>query len=86
MPTDNEWRLTNQLSYMRAATLTWRVYEPPSESWDHDHCEFCFVKFLPPPVPEGTESAGYVTLDGGRWVCKRCYDDFQFLFEWCVAT
>ena len=80
---NGDWRLTNQLSYMKAATLAWRIYEAPSESWDHDHCEFCFVKFLPPPAADDAVAAGYVTLDGeDRWVCKTCFDDFRELFAW----
>ena len=79
----DDWRLTNQLSYMKGATLAWREYAAPSETWDHDHCEFCFEKFMPSPAAEGVVSAGYVTLDGeDRWVCRRCFDDFKDLFEW----
>jgi hypothetical protein len=36
------------------ASLAWRAYEAPSESWDHDHCVFCWTGFGP-----GGTSAGY---------------------------
>lgn len=82
-----DWRLTNQMAYMKAATLAWRTYVPPSESWDHDHCEFCFAKFLPAPAGPDVEVAGYVTLDDSeRWVCKRCFDNFRDLFAWNVEV
>lgn len=82
---NDDWRLTNQLSYMKGLALSWREYVAPSETWDHDHCEFCFQKFMPAPGGEDIETAGYTTEDEYRWVCGQCFEDFRDLFEWRVA-
>jgi hypothetical protein len=81
---DHDWRLTNQLSYMKGATLSWRTWERPSETWDHDHCQFCGAKFMERAGPD-IELAGYMTEDEHeRWVCKQCFEDFREMFEWRV--
>jgi len=61
-----DWRVTNQERYLRGVTLIWRTYAPASPSNDHDHCEFCFAKFMPGSEPE-TFQEGYATVDGYRW-------------------
>lgn len=81
----NDWRLTNQERYLKGVTLTWRSYAPASPKNDHDHCEFCWTKFMEKPMPE-TLQAGYSTPDRERWVCKTCFDDFVDLFGWRVAS
>ena len=83
--TNGDWRLTNQLKYMKGATLRWRAYQAPSETWDHDHCEFCFIKFLPELWGDYVAAEGYVTDEDDRWVCKQCFEDFKELFEWRLA-
>jgi Zn-finger protein len=79
----NDWRLTNQERYLKGATLVKRSYEPASKENDHDHCEFCFAKFMTAALPE-TIHEGYATPDGYRWVCINCFEDFVDLFEWEV--
>ena len=81
----NDWRLTNQLSYFRGATLRWQAYRRYREDWDHDHCEFCGTKFAEPDAP-GTLHEGYTTTDNRRWVCRACFDDFADLFAWLVVA
>ncbi len=81
MREENDWRLTNQLSYLKGAALAWRTYSPPSENWEHDHCEFCWAKFSAAGQPDVFRE-GYNTADEYRWVCKTCFDDFKDLFEW----
>ncbi len=83
MREENDWRLTNQLSYLKGAALAWRAYSPSSETWEHDHCVFCWIKFMPGNQP-GVLREGYATPDQYRWVCKTCFDDFRDLFEWQV--
>ncbi len=83
----NDWRLTNQLSYLKGATLEWRRYSRFSDSWDHDHCEFCSIKFGNSEDRgdhPGILRVGYSTPDGYRWVCKTCFEDFRDLFGWQV--
>ncbi|MBW8469598.1 MAG: hypothetical protein K0M67_15140 [Thiobacillus sp.] len=80
----NDWRLTNQERYLKGVTLFKRSYEPASEENDHDHCEFCFAKFMTSALPE-TIQEGYATPDGHKWVCQNCFEDFVDLFKWEIA-
>ena len=79
----NDWRLTNQESYLKGATLERRQYTPGSKENDHDHCEFCSAKFMVGAIPE-TLQDGYATPDGYRWICATCFKDFEGLFDWDV--
>jgi hypothetical protein len=80
----NDWRLTNQERYLRDVTLSWEAYSPASPENDHDHCEFCFSKFMISPTPD-TLHEGYATPDKYRWICRTCFDDFLDLFGWQVS-
>ena len=80
----NDWRLTNQERYLKAVTLVWQAYAPASPKNDHDHCEFCWAKFMQTAHPE-TLQEGYSTPDRERWICKGCFDDFVDLFGWKVT-
>jgi hypothetical protein len=81
----NDWRLTNQERYLKGATLVWHSYAPANPKNDHDHCEFCFAKFMQTEHPE-TLQVGYSTPDRDRWICKACFDDFVDLFSWNVTS
>ena len=50
---------------------------------DHDHCEFCWAKFMVEDYPDVLHE-GYSTLDEYRWVCKGCFEDFKESFQWRV--
>jgi hypothetical protein len=98
---EDDWRLVGQERYLKGATLTWRRYRAPSDTWEHDHCQFCWAKFMDPDfsdahrrqVEEHPEvlTEGYATPTahdgpaGYLWVCKSCFDDFAERFEWRVA-
>ena len=84
MREENDWRLTNQLDYLRGVALFWKRYHPPREDWDHDHCEFCFAKFMDVDDPEVLRE-GYADEGEQRWICARCYEDFKDLFDWQVV-
>jgi hypothetical protein len=84
MHTPRDWRLTNQEQYLKGATLSWRSYVPAVADNDHDHCQFCNAKFMVGGLPD-TITEGYTTLDGYRWICKACFDDFVDLFDWRVV-
>ena len=72
-----------------------------SDSWEHDHCEFCWAKFMDPAYSEEHRAAveadpailteGYTTTDEHsqgaeyHWVCLRCFEDFKERFRWEVA-
>jgi hypothetical protein len=81
----NDWRLTNQEKYLKGATLVWRTYHAPRSDWDHDHCSFCWAKFMERELPD-TLQAGYCTPDEYYWVCKQCFDDFADVFQWKVTS
>jgi hypothetical protein len=80
----DDWRLQSQEKYLKGATLSWKQYARPSESWDHDHCEFCWDKFMDPDSAD-TLHEGYATADN-RWICPRCFEDFVDLFDWVVTN
>ena len=71
----NDWRINNQGKYLYGKKLERKVYEKISETWDHDHCEFCWERIDP-----NTHSA--FTDGNGHWICEQCYEDFKELFAW----
>jgi hypothetical protein len=79
----NDWRLVNQLKYLKGVRLLWRRYAPSSPENDHDHCEFCWAKLMVDGKHDSLPE-GYSTPDGYRWVCKPCFDDFFDMFDWKV--
>ena len=98
----DDWRLTWQQEDLQHAALAWQRYRVWSETWEHDHCAFCWDKFMDPDVSEehrrfvdehpDVRTEGYATTaehpHGARcrWVCKPCFDDFADLFEWRVVA
>lgn len=76
----NDWRLTNQMSYLYRKTFKKSVFKS-TPTHDHEHCEFCFDKF---GEGEGFLKSGYCTQDGYHWVCNECFSDFQEKFEWII--
>ena len=77
----DDWRLTNQANHLKGVVLHRRTYESKDGN-DHDHCEFCWVKFMAADL-DGLKQ-GYATPDNGRWICEACFEDFVDLFEWTV--
>src|SRR5882762_3844058 len=46
---DDDWRLDGgEEEYLTGATLVWKPYRVWSETWEHDHCVFCWTKFMDP--------------------------------------
>lgn len=82
MNKENDWRLTGQERFLRGKTLIRRTYHRPSPTWDHDHCVFCWAKFM--EAEAGDYQEGYVTEDGYYWICPLCFDDFKDKFQWTV--
>ena len=83
---NNDWRLTNQQKYLTGATLHWRTWHRPKHNpeWDHDHCEFCWAKFMEEDFPNVLH-AGYTTADEYRWICQTCFDDFKEMFHFILG-
>ena len=76
MVNETDWRLTNQISYLKAKKLKYSSYEKHSNNGGHDHCEFCFEKF------HDKFQYGYCTLDCYYWICENCFGDFCEMFNW----
>ncbi|NMC57562.1 MAG: hypothetical protein GYA50_10105 [Eubacteriaceae bacterium] len=83
MSDKNDWRLSDHDEFYNNLQLKHAQYKRPSESWDHDHCEFCFDKFS---EYEGDLHEGYCTLDNYHWICEVCFNDFKDLFNWSVIN
>lgn len=81
-PSPDDWRRQGQESYLKAKRLYRRSYTPYSQTWDHDHCEFCNAKFSL-TGPDLTQ--GYATADAYYWVCPDCFQDFREEFQWTVT-
>jgi hypothetical protein len=77
---DDDWRLGKQARYLLGAVLHWSSYRAPSLDWDHDHCAFCWAKFMEGTHPD-TLQAGYATDDEYHWICSNCFEDFRDRFK-----
>ncbi len=76
----DDWRLSGQERYLQGATLYWKPYTRYREDWDHDHCEFCWAKFMVEDYSDVLHE-GYATEDDYRWICESCFEDFKDMFE-----
>ena len=87
MSTEPDWRLRGQEQYLQGATLVWRIYlnGTGNPKWDHDHCEFCWAKFMVEDLPEVLHE-GYSTEDRSHWICPDCFNDFNAQFQWRTAV
>jgi hypothetical protein len=79
-----EWRV-EFARQVRGAELQFTKYAHPNEAWDHDHCEACFAKFMEAEGPD-IFTEGYVTTDGERWVCQRCFRDLKEAMGWTLVA
>lgn len=82
--TVEDWRMMGQEDYLKGVTLSWSKYTAYTETWTHDHCEFCGAEFIEEDQP-GTFQFGYTTEDRYRWICEQCFGDFKDRFEWKVV-
>src|SRR5947207_1634048 len=76
----DDWRRMGQERFLHRATLVYRPWRESRPGWDHDHCEFCWAKFMLDGAPN-TLAAGYCTPDEYRWICPKCFADFTEEFE-----
>ena len=78
-----DWRLQGQERYLSGVQLLRQSYggSQTGPSGEHEHCEFCFPKFMVENVPDALHE-GYCTLDGDRWICANCFADFRERFHW----
>lgn len=80
-PPQDDWRRQGQEDYLTGVKLSFRIYKPYREDWDHDHCEFCGKKIS---LKSGDLNSGYSTDDGYHWICAPCMHDFRAEFKWEV--
>lgn len=74
------------------ATFRWKQYYRWSESWNHDHCEFCGATFAASAdeSPLGTLNEGYAQTahnhfpDDYDWVCADCFARLHEPAGWTV--
>ena len=76
----NDWRIRNQMEYLYQVELVKTNYHKKSKEWEHEHCEFCWVKF----DDEGI--IGYSARNGYYWICEDCFNDFNNMFDWKVIN
>jgi hypothetical protein len=84
MTSEKDWRLRGQEKYLTGVCLVHRRYQPVADN-DHDHCAFCWAKFMVANRPDLLHE-GYATADSSHWICDRCFDDFRERFHWQVAA
>jgi hypothetical protein len=77
---DDDWRLRAQDRYLTGAVLHLATYRTHSDSWDHEHCEFCLAKFTEQVQADSLQS-GYTTDDDRHWICPQCFQDFRERFQ-----
>ena len=83
---ESDWRLTFQERFLKGVTLAHRRYRryAANPNWDHDHCAFCWAKFMIEDHPDVLHQ-GYATLDDYHWICETCFEDFKEKFGWVVV-
>ena len=77
----NDWRRQGQERYMAGKALHLENFVP-TESNDHQHCEFCSAKFS---AAKEDLSNGYTTADAYHWVCLECFIDFRDEMNWTLT-
>ncbi len=101
MDADGDWRLRGQEDFLLGAELVLKRYRAYREDWEHDHCAFCWAKFMDPDFsPEHKRwvgehpdvlTEGYATTASHPqgadyfWVCPTCFEDFRDRFGWHLS-
>ncbi|HKJ34936.1 MAG TPA: hypothetical protein VKA36_00065 [Solirubrobacterales bacterium] len=99
----DDWRRMGQEKFLPSGT-TWvhKRYRAESETWEHEHCEFCAAKFMDPDYSDQHRQAiandprilteGFTTTGqhpkgpGYYWVCANCFGDFAEELGWRTQT
>ncbi|HET6336003.1 MAG TPA: hypothetical protein VFG30_22405 [Polyangiales bacterium] len=80
-PASDDWRRNGQEEHLLGRRLFFKQYRRYSETWEHDHCEFCNAKFS---ENDGDLHEGYTTEDNYYWISTDCFEDFKDEFQWKV--
>jgi hypothetical protein len=102
MTDEDDWRLQGQETYLRGAIWVRKRYRVRSHSWEHDHCSFCWAKFMDPEFSTASRAfidvhpevliEGYASAQGHPrevdyyWVCEECFAAFSDRFAWSVVS
>lgn len=79
---DSDWRRNGQEKYLAGAELIFaEEFQPLSDKWEHEHCEFCWEKFS---KADDDLHSGYCTADRKHWICSECFEEFREEFRWTV--
>ena len=71
------WREQGQEKYLSGLEFTKEIYVKYSDAWEHDHCEFCGIKFSEAKdISSGSTNKGYQSKDKYRWICEECFEFF----------
>jgi hypothetical protein len=85
--------------WVEGKTLRHHNYRTYSPTWDHDHCYFCWRRFMDPTDPANEPewfangeiaTVGYGTVAFGErsddyyWICEACFQEFDPFFHWTV--
>jgi len=76
----SDWRIDNS-KWTRGAVLQFKKYACYSETWEHDHCEGCWAKFMESSCPD-VLTEGYVTEGDCRWIYPECFRDLKDVMGW----
>ena len=86
----DDWRLTagpirGREEELKHIPLYYIPFQPLSDSWDHEHCVFCWAKFFlhPECLQEGYCTRPQNSRDAD-WICPDCYEDFKEIFGWTL--
>ena len=83
-----DWREQGQEKYLNGLAFSKQEYAKYSDSWEHDHCEFCGSKFCEENTSLSNSIClheGYATEDKYRWICDKCFNDFKKKYNLKVA-
>lgn len=72
-----DWREQGQEKYLFGLQFKKQKYKKYNKNLDHDHCEFCGTKFCEILPNENCIEVGYSTSDNYRWICEKCFKDFN---------
>lgn len=81
MSINSDWRLSRgQKDYLDGKTLIYKVFPKDKRQPErHVHCEFCWETISP---YLGDENEAYQTEDQKFWICRKCFHDFNKMFNW----
>ena len=79
----DDWRI-DTAKRIKGARLRFHTYTKFSDTWDHEHCVWCWEKFMESRITPDILTEGYATEDG-QWVCTSCFADLRDVMEWKLA-